>query len=953
MPTTINTANALGAKVLKYLPLNGTEGEIVSGTALTLGAGGSYVSDATYGMTLRGNGSQAVASVPLDLSAVSQITLAFRMKWDAYGSGDNMAMEFTPNLNDNPGFYVDPNAGTDFQIGCSQGVSRSFTRPTAGAYHYYIITIDRINTLVTFNVDNVEIAQTAGFGQGSTGNFANNILYLFSRANSALFGAGNLQKLAIFNGLLSSAEKTSLFNNPDQIATVQADTAPTVAAPAIIGTPQVGVASGYTPGAVTGSPTPTVTQQWTLDGVDISGATGATYTPVSGDATHALRVRQIATNSAGTVNATSAPGTIAAPTPDTTAPTLVSAVSSTDGNSITLGFTEPLAQSAYPQLAFSVSGRTVGSVTGSGSNVVLSALNPKLYVGNTATVGYVKPGQDALKDAAGNEVAAFNGFAVTNNSTAVVPANPPPISSVINIKTAGAGWDFPTVAALDAYIASLDCVALGKLTVIYVYDNMDVSGRMFAPATHNDSNYVVMYPAIGQGVNDGTTNDAGNYGTTGVMLTMNDTFTVGFGMSVQGFRCRGTGANTMLQFNPGRSPGKNAEFKYNRVWLTASGQAMFSSQYNALCHCHDNYFLFDGSATGNLWNTYGQIDAQRNTFVRKNGGAGTGNLVQGANNTFRDNVVIGFGADVLNGVGNFANRANNYVDSVQTTPDAALIYGSTASLVISVDDVRPAIGSPLIGGGSSTSVSTNDVKGDNRGVTPDAGAFQKTAAMPLPTGTVTEQRMDGASLIISGTTTNNPTSGKITLSPANPGNGAVSVGPVDLVLGTNVFSVSANDLNDLAPGNYIVTGTLTNAGGTTLIQGSSAFEIVGMGNLVYDGGGTGQSDPVIPGAAPTISIATADANILTGKTATISGAVNLQADGAGHVDVFLDPQPSGAAVALGAAPVASSTWTKQAVVAPGLYRLRVVATANGQTATASTATVRILGLTGTVGIPVA
>jgi hypothetical protein len=61
-----------------------------------------------------------------------------------------------------------------------------------------------------------------------------------------------------------------------------------------------------------GSPTPTITQQWTLDAVDISGATGSTYTPVSGDVTHLLRVREIATNSVGSANSTSAPQTVAA-----------------------------------------------------------------------------------------------------------------------------------------------------------------------------------------------------------------------------------------------------------------------------------------------------------------------------------------------------------------------------------------------------------------------------------------------------------------------------------------------------------------------------------------------------------------------------------------------------------------------------------------------------------------
>lgn len=82
--------------------------------------------------------------------------------------------------------------------------------------------------------------------------------------------------------------------------------------PTIDNTPVVGVSVSFTSGTVTGSPTPTLSQQWTLDGADIAGATGATYTPVAGDANKALRVRQDATNTEGGASATSDPVIVAA-----------------------------------------------------------------------------------------------------------------------------------------------------------------------------------------------------------------------------------------------------------------------------------------------------------------------------------------------------------------------------------------------------------------------------------------------------------------------------------------------------------------------------------------------------------------------------------------------------------------------------------------------------------------
>lgn len=70
-------------------------------------------------------------------------------------------------------------------------------------------------------------------------------------------------------------------------------------APAINGTPQVGTSSSYTRGGFTGTPTPDVTQQWYVAGVAVSGATGLTYIPVTGDVGKALTVRQILNNSQG------------------------------------------------------------------------------------------------------------------------------------------------------------------------------------------------------------------------------------------------------------------------------------------------------------------------------------------------------------------------------------------------------------------------------------------------------------------------------------------------------------------------------------------------------------------------------------------------------------------------------------------------------------------------------
>lgn len=110
----------------------------------------------------------------------------------------------------------------------------------------------------------------------------------------------------------TSPAATSTSNGVAVVAAAPANTAPTITSPSITGTPTVGSASGFTSGTITGNPTPTSTQQWKVDGVNV--ATTATYTPVTADSGKTLTVTQTATNSVSSASATSAGVVIAAAT---------------------------------------------------------------------------------------------------------------------------------------------------------------------------------------------------------------------------------------------------------------------------------------------------------------------------------------------------------------------------------------------------------------------------------------------------------------------------------------------------------------------------------------------------------------------------------------------------------------------------------------------------------------
>jgi hypothetical protein len=94
--------------------------------------------------------------------------------------------------------------------------------------------------------------------------------------------------------------------NTGIVSKVGQGTAPAVTtAAALIGTPTTTIATAYTPSVDTGTVPFTRTQQFTLDGTNIGGATGATYTPVSGDATHTLAVVENISNIYGSTTSTS------------------------------------------------------------------------------------------------------------------------------------------------------------------------------------------------------------------------------------------------------------------------------------------------------------------------------------------------------------------------------------------------------------------------------------------------------------------------------------------------------------------------------------------------------------------------------------------------------------------------------------------------------------------------
>ena len=154
--------------------------------------------------------------------------------------------------------------------------------------------------------------------------------------------------------------------------------------------------------------------QWLAEDADISGATGATYTVVSGDVGQAIRVRVTFTDDAGHEETlTSAPAVVTAG--------LQLQSATVDGATLTLTYNEVLDTGVTlgtTPFAVNVNGSSRSLIgVGVGESNVLLLLSSAVEAGDTVTVDYTAPdGPDFVRDIRGRKAASFSGQAVTNDT---------------------------------------------------------------------------------------------------------------------------------------------------------------------------------------------------------------------------------------------------------------------------------------------------------------------------------------------------------------------------------------------------------------------------------------------------------------------------------------------------------------------------------------------------------
>jgi PKD repeat protein len=181
----------------------------------TLGVPGSVFGDPDT--AVRFDGVNDSASAPVDLSSTSTITVEFWLKWNSYANNDALAMELTNNFNEaDGGFLVDPNSSYgSFAVGIGRGASRNvtlFPRPSAGLWHHYAFVLNTTAPAaeeVVPYVDGEAVSFSKAENGTGGGNFANATLNFMSRAGAGLYGAGDLDEVALYDRALSPSTITS------------------------------------------------------------------------------------------------------------------------------------------------------------------------------------------------------------------------------------------------------------------------------------------------------------------------------------------------------------------------------------------------------------------------------------------------------------------------------------------------------------------------------------------------------------------------------------------------------------------------------------------------------------------------------------------------------------------------------------------------------------------------
>jgi hypothetical protein len=525
----------------------------------------------------------------------------------------------------------------------------------------------------------------------------------------------------------------------------------------------------------------------------------------------------------------------------------------------------------------------------------------------------------------------------------------PTVSSPgIVVKTIGTGKDFENLKTFGAWLDTQDLVSQQVSVIGEVYNDTTMTGATWITiGAYNNTYNATVRPVPGLGVADLDPDDALDYGTEGIEITIDaSSYRFGKGVTVTGFRIffKETAGNVAMA-SSGDSVVPSI-LRRNRIKSQRAGFAFLGGEYQARSIVTDNLFIQEKNA-GGFFETWVDTAFERNTMAtRATGSISDGALKIGTTGSFtgfvvKNNAFINCGNTPLVNPQRVAaaNLLNNFTNMALTTPVAGITANTATAFVRNAsNDYRPSVNSPLVGAADDSAIDVRDLRNIARGGDPDVGAIQGAVVAALTLVTITTTAVDGQEVTISGTTMFDPTSGTISLVPADTDpDGAQLVGPITVTLTPGQFTAK---FLGTPPGNYkIPVITMINAGGvSSVVNGGEAISILGVVASIFDGEVSQGS-----GGPPVVTIKSTG---FDNKTFSGFGVVDIQGDESCTLQAYIDPIGGGASI--GPVPVnrVGSTWGVQFATTSGKFTMRIVSTANGQTATVTSTAKKVLRVVG-------
>jgi hypothetical protein len=171
------------------------------------------------------DGTDDFGQVSLDLSDTQVVTVEMWLWWDSFGTGFDLAYEYTADWNLTGGIVFDPDhSDSVVSIGHTGNVGQNekmYTRPSAAEWHHYAVVHDFTQAAANEITAYLDGALWTPSSQPQTannpGSHVASTLNLMCRNGASLFGDGDMAHLAIYKSALSAGRVTAHFEAADDV----------------------------------------------------------------------------------------------------------------------------------------------------------------------------------------------------------------------------------------------------------------------------------------------------------------------------------------------------------------------------------------------------------------------------------------------------------------------------------------------------------------------------------------------------------------------------------------------------------------------------------------------------------------------------------------------------------------------------------------------------------------